>query len=134
MFDLSGASLGWAVSSCVLACVVGAAAAGKLADQFGRKSILFATAVLFAISAIGTGWTTSFNGFIFYRMLGGLAIGAASGVAPIYIAETAPTRLRGRFVSFYQLAIVVGILAFYYSNYFLVGGVRTRGVGCSPPK
>jgi len=120
VFGLSGASLGWAVSSCILACVAGAAVAGKTADVFGRKSVLLVTAVLFAVSAIGAGWAHSFNAFIFYRLLGGLAIGAASGVAPIYIAETAPTRLRGRFVSFYQLAIVVGISASYYSNYFLV--------------
>ena len=120
VFNLSGAGLGWAVSSCILACVGGAAAAGKLADQFGRKKVLLATAVLFAISAVGAGWAGSFNVFILYRLLGGLAIGAASGVAPIYIAETAPTRLRGRFVSFYQLAIVIGISASYYSNYFLV--------------
>jgi MFS transporter, SP family, arabinose:H+ symporter len=120
VFSLSGASLGWAVSSCILACVVGAACAGKLADVLGRKKVLLGTAVLFAVSAVGAGWARSFNHFIIYRLLGGLAIGAASGVAPIYVAETAPTRFRGRFVSFYQLAIVVGILASYYSNYFLL--------------
>jgi SP family arabinose:H+ symporter-like MFS transporter len=120
VFTLSGASLGWAVSSCILACVVGAAFAGKLADVFGRKKVLLGTAMLFAISAIGAGWASSFYHFILYRLLGGLAIGAASGVAPIYVAETAPTRFRGRFVSFYQLAIVVGISASYYSNYFLL--------------
>jgi SP family arabinose:H+ symporter-like MFS transporter len=120
VFTLSGASLGWAVSSCILACVVGAAFAGKLADVFGRKKVLLGTAVLFAVSAVGAGWAHSFESFILYRLLGGLAIGAASGVAPIYVAETAPTRFRGRFVSFYQLAIVVGILAAYYSNYLLL--------------
>lgn len=120
VFALSGASLGWAVSSCILACVVGAAFAGKLADVFGRKKVLLGTALLFAVSALGAGWAQSFNSFICYRLLGGLAIGAASGVAPIYVAETAPTRYRGRFVSFYQLAIVVGISASYYSNYFLL--------------
>jgi SP family arabinose:H+ symporter-like MFS transporter len=120
VFSLSGAGLGWAVSSCILACVVGAAFAGKLADMFGRKKVLLGTAVLFAVSAVGAGWAPSFRIFILYRLLGGLAIGAASGVAPIYVAETAPTRFRGRFVSFYQLAIVVGILASYYSNYFLL--------------
>ena len=120
VFSLSGASLGWAVSSCILACVAGAACAGKLADVFGRKKVLLGTALLFAISAVGAGWAHSFNSFIFYRLLGGLAIGAASGVAPIYVAETAPTRFQGRFVFFYQLAIVVGISASYYSNYFLL--------------
>jgi sugar porter (SP) family MFS transporter len=120
VFSLSGASLGWAVSSCILACIFGAASAGKLADVFGRKKVLIVTAVLFAISAVGAGWANSFHAFILYRFLGGLAIGAASGIAPIYVAESAPTRLRGRFVSFYQLAIVVGILASYYSNYFLL--------------
>ena len=120
IFALSGASLGWAVSSCILACIVGAAFAGKLADVYGRKRVLLGTAVLFAVSAVGAGWAHSFNAFIIYRLLGGLAIGAASGVAPIYVAETAPTRYRGRFVSFYQMAIVVGILTSYYSNYFLL--------------
>ena len=120
VYGLSGARLGWAVSSCILACIVGAAFAGKLADAFGRKRVLFGTGVLFAISAVGAGWARSFDGFIFYRLLGGLAIGAASGVAPIYVAETAPTRYRGRFVSFYQMAIVIGILTSYYSNYFLL--------------
>lgn len=120
VFDLSGASLGWAVSSCILACVVGAAVAGKAADSFGRRKVLLATALLFSVSAVGAGWAHSFGIFVLYRMLGGLAIGAASGVAPIYVAETAPTRFRGRFVSFYQLSIVIGISASYYSNYFLV--------------
>jgi len=120
VFRLQGAGLGWAVSSCILACVLGAACAGKLADVFGRKKVLLVTAVLFSVSAVGAGWAGSFTIFIWYRLLGGLAIGAASGVAPIYVAETAPTRFRGRFVSFYQLAIVVGISASYYSNYFLL--------------
>ena len=120
VFHLSGAGLGWAVSCCILACAVGAAFAGKLADVFGRKKVLLGTAILFSVSAVGAGWAGSYYTFIFYRLLGGLAIGAASGVAPIYVAETAPTRFRGRFVSFYQLAIVVGISASYYSNYFLL--------------
>jgi MFS transporter, SP family, arabinose:H+ symporter len=120
VFHLNGAGLGWAVSSCILACVFGAASAGKLADVLGRKKVLIGTAVLFAVSAVGAGWAASFNAFIFYRLLGGLAIGAASGVAPIYVAETAPTRFRGRFVSFYQLAIVIGLLASYVSNYLLL--------------
>ena len=117
---MSGAGLGWAVSSCILACVFGAAAAGKLADAFGRKTVLIATAVLFATSAVGAGWASTFNGFVSFRLMGGLAIGAASGTAPVYVAETAPTRFRGRFVSFYQLAIVIGLLASYVSNYLLL--------------
>jgi MFS transporter, SP family, arabinose:H+ symporter len=120
LFGLDPFWLGWATSCCVFACIPGAALAGKLADQFGRKRVLIGTAVLFAVSAVGAGWAGTFVAFSFYRILGGLAIGAASGVAPIYIAETAPTRWRGRFVSFYQLAIVVGISAAYYSNYFLL--------------
>ena len=120
VFSLGGAGLGWAVSSCILACVFGAASAGKAADVLGRKKVLLCTAVLFAVSAVGAGWASSFQTFVLFRLLGGLAIGAASGVAPIYVAETAPTRFRGRFVSFYQLAIVVGISVSYYSNYFLL--------------
>ena len=119
LFALEGFWLGWATSCCVFACIPGAAFAGKLADALGRKKVLIGTAVLFAVSAVGAGWSHTLVEFSFYRILGGLAIGAASGVAPIYIAETAPTRLRGRFVSFYQLAIVIGVSAAYYSNYFL---------------
>lgn len=120
VFRLSGGSLGWAVSCCVLACVFGAGFAGKLSDVYGRKKVLMGTAVLFAVSAVGSGWAGTFTAFCVYRILGGLAIGAASGVAPVYVAETTPSRLRGRFVSFYQLAIVLGISAAYYSNYFLL--------------
>ena len=103
-----------------LACIPGAALAGKLADAFGRKKVLIGAAVLFVVSAVGAGWSHTLAEFSFYRILCGLAMGAASGAAPIYIAETAPTRLRGRFVSFYQLAIVIGLSAAYYSNYFLL--------------
>ncbi|MCX6865871.1 MAG: sugar porter family MFS transporter [Verrucomicrobia bacterium] len=120
LFHLTPFQVGWATSCCVFACIPGAACAGKLADVLGRKKVLLGTAVLFAVSAVGAGWAGSFTAFSFYRILGGLAIGAASGVAPIYIAEVAPTRLRGRFVSFYQLAIVVGVSAAFYSNYFLL--------------
>ena len=120
IFNLDSFWLGWATSCCVFACIPGAAFAGKLADVFGRKKVLLGTAVLFSVSAVGAGWAGTLGGFSFYRILGGLAIGAASGVAPIYIAESAPTRWRGRFVSFYQLAIVFGISAAYYSNYFLL--------------
>jgi SP family arabinose:H+ symporter-like MFS transporter len=120
LFQLDAFWVGWATSCCVFACIPGAACAGKLADVLGRKKVLIGTAVLFAVSALGAGWATTFAEFSFYRILGGLAIGAASGVAPIYIAEVAPTRLRGRFVSFYQLAIVVGVSAAFYSNYFLL--------------
>jgi MFS transporter, SP family, arabinose:H+ symporter len=120
LFALNDFWKGWATSCCVFACIPGAAFAGTLADMLGRKKVLIGTAVLFAVSAVGAGWANTFALFSFYRILGGLAIGAASGVAPIYIAETAPTRFRGRFVSFYQLAIVVGISAAYYSNYFML--------------
>ena len=120
VYHLSGTGLGWAVSSCILACVFGAGSAGKLADALGREKVLIGTAVLFAVSAVGAGWAGSFNCFIFFRLVGGLAIGAASGVAPIYVAETAPSRFRGRLVSFYQLAIVIGLLASYVSNYLLL--------------
>ncbi len=120
LFQLNSTQVGWATSCCIFGCILGAAAAGKLADQMGRKKVLIGTAVFFAVSAVGAGWAHTFSEFVFYRIVGGLAIGAAAGVAPIYIAETAPARLRGRFVSFYQLAIVVGISAAYYSNYFLL--------------
>ena len=90
IFDLEGVRLGWATSCAVFACIPGAGFAGKLADAFGRKKVLIGTAILFGISAVGAGWSHSLAAFSFYRILGGLAMGAASGVAPIYIAETAP--------------------------------------------
>ena len=119
-FGLNEAMKGWVVSSALAGCIVGAAYGGRLGDRFGRKQILFLTSILFGISAVGSGWADSLTGFIFYRVLGGLAVGGASVLAPVYIAEVSPAPLRGRMVSINQLTIVIGISLAYYSNYLLL--------------
>lgn len=119
-FDLSDAGLGLAVSSVIAGCIAGTQLAGKPGDVLGRKKTLLMTALLFIISAVGTALAQSFTAFIIYRVVGGIAVGAASVLSPIYIAEIAPPGSRGRLVSVNQLAIVVGILLAFFSNYFLV--------------
>lgn len=110
-FHLTSASLiGWANSCALIGCLLGSIAAGWFADRFGRRPLLLAAAVLFAVSSAATGWSFSFATFIVWRILGGVAIGISSNVAPLYIAEISPAALRGRLVSLNQFAIVVGIL------------------------
>jgi MFS transporter, SP family, arabinose:H+ symporter len=118
-FRLNEYSLGWAVSSILIGCATGAALAGKLSDAIGRKKTLMLCAVLFAITGIVTGMATTLGVFIAGRIAGGLAVGTAAMVAPMYIAESVPAALRGRLVSLYQLAIVIGVLLAYLSNYLL---------------
>jgi sugar porter (SP) family MFS transporter len=102
---------GWANSCALLGCLAGSLLAGGLSDKFGRKKLLFFSAFLFAISSVLTGWSASFNRFVLWRMVGGMAIGMASNLSPLYIAEIAPAELRGRLVTLNQLTIVFGILA-----------------------
>lgn len=118
-FQLDQYSLGWAVSSILIGCVLGAAIAGKLCDLWGRKKVLLLCGFLFAVTGIGTAMAHSLTVFIFFRIAGGLAVGTAAMAAPMYIAEAVPGVLRGRMVSLYQLAIVLGILMAYLSNYVL---------------
>jgi SP family arabinose:H+ symporter-like MFS transporter len=120
-FTLDAYWLGWAVSSILIGCALGAAGAGKLADVYGRKTVLIGCAVLFAVSGIGAGLSHSLTAFVGYRLIGGLGVGAAAMVSPMYIAEIAPASWRGRLVAFYQLAIVFGILLAYFSNYLFDG-------------
>lgn len=119
-FSLNEAMKGWVVSSALLGCIGGAAFAGNLSDKWGRKKVLLVTSILFGISAVGSGFSYSIPTFITYRILGGLAVGAASMITPMYIAEVSPGHLRGRMVSLSQLTIVLGISMAYYSNYFLL--------------
>jgi SP family arabinose:H+ symporter-like MFS transporter len=118
-FQLNELQLGWGVSSLLVGCVIGSAFAGRLADRIGRKIILFNVALLFAVTSIATGLAPSFAIFVLARLCGGIAVGAASAVSPMYISETAPYRIRGRLVSFYQLSIVIGINISYFINYQL---------------
>ena len=120
VFELSETMKGWVVSSALIGCILGASYSGRLGDRFGRKKVLMVIAVLFGISAIGSGVSNSIPTFVIYRILGGLAVGGASVLAPMYIAEVSPAHLRGRMVSINQLTIVIGISLAYYSNYFLL--------------
>jgi SP family sugar:H+ symporter-like MFS transporter len=121
-FNASDVASGFNVASVLLGCAVGALLAGPISDRFGRKPIMIITAVIFAISALGSGISSSSAEFIFYRLIGGLGIGAASVLAPAYIAEVAPAALRGRLATLQQLAIVLGLFAAFLSN-FLIASV-----------
>jgi len=120
VFELNESMKGFVVSSALIGCIIGASYSGKLGDKFGRKKVLLMVSVLFGISAIGSGLANSIPTFIAYRILGGLAVGGASVLAPMYIAEVSPAHLRGRMVSLNQLTIVIGISMAYFSNYFLL--------------
>lgn len=121
MFQLNEFQTGWAVGCINLGAAIGALIGGKLSDTLGRKKLLMLCAVLFAVTGVGTGWATSFPIFVGFRMLSGVAVGAAALVCPMYVAEISPASMRGRMVSFYQLSIVIGILLAYLSNYALLG-------------
>jgi MFS transporter, SP family, arabinose:H+ symporter len=118
-FSLSSWQLGWAFSSLLFGCVVGSAAAGMFVDRLGRKPLMILVATVFALSTLLTGAAVSFDTFIAARFVGGLAVGAVSLIAPMYISEVAPTRLRGRLGALYQMAIVTGILVSYLINFLL---------------
>jgi sugar porter (SP) family MFS transporter len=123
-FDLDGASgglqLGWAVSSLGWGAMAGNLAAGLLNDRLGRRAVLLLAAALFFASSLAAALSTSFTVFVAARICGGLAVGAAILTAPMYIAEIAPARMRGRLVSLNQLMIVIGISVSFFSNYFLL--------------
>lgn len=112
-FDIAGipSIQAWAMSSALIGCIIGALFSGLISDKFGRKKPLIIAALLFTVSALGSGLTSHFNFFVLYRILGGIGIGLASALSPMYIAEVAPARMRGGFVSLNQLTIVIGILA-----------------------
>jgi len=118
-FNSDDVSTGFNVASVLLGCAVGALAAGPLSDRYGRRILMIFTAIIFAISAFGSGISESSAEFIFYRLFGGLGIGAASVLAPAYIAEVAPAALRGRLATLQQLAIVLGLFAAFLSNYMI---------------
>ena len=118
-FNSDSMGTGFSVSSMLLGCAVGAFFAGTLADKHGRRALLIVAAVLFIVSAWGSGIATSSLEFIFYRILGGLAVGAASVMCPAYISEVALARYRGKLSSVQQIAIITGLTAAFVSNYFL---------------
>lgn len=116
-FGLSAELKGWAASSVLVGCMFGAMAGGPLGDRIGRKASLLGCAALFAVSALASAIPATLAQFAWARFAGGLAIGAASILSPIYIAEISPEKIRGRLVSFYQLAIVIGIMAVFFVNF-----------------
>jgi MFS transporter, SP family, sugar:H+ symporter len=127
-FHSNSAGTGFNVASILLGCAVGAFMAGWLADKFGRKTILLISAVCFTVSAIGAGLAQSSVQFIIVRVLGGLAVGAASVLAPAYISEVAPAKYRGRLSSIQQIAIISGLFFSFLSNWALarVAGGSTQ--------
>lgn len=117
---------GWVMSCALIGCLFGAILSGFLSDKYGRKRLLMLTAFIFIISAIGTGAAQSINSFVFYRIVGGVAIGLASNLSPMYIAEISPAKYRGRFVSLNQLTIVIGILAAQIINLLIADRVPEK--------
>ena len=119
-FALDKIEVGWFASSALVGAIVGAAMAGALSDKYGRKPVLLMAALLFFISALGSTVPPNFVILICARLLGGLGVGMASVLAPLYISEIAPPKIRGRLVALYQLSIVIGILFAYFSNWVLL--------------
>jgi len=130
-FALSASQEGWFVSSALVGCIIGVAISGELSDRFGRKKPLILTAVLFVASAMGCALFPNLSGVIAFRVLGGIGIGIASNVVPLYISEIAPAQIRGRLVTYYQFALTLGILVAYLSNAALLNGVSAQHVTAS---
>jgi SP family sugar porter-like MFS transporter len=129
-FHLSNSfQISWAMSSALLGCLIGSVVSFGLSDKFGRKRLLILSGFLFIISAVGTGLSQSFSFFIWFRILGGVGIGLASNLSPIFIAEVAPAEMRGRFVSINQLTIVIGILLAQIINWLIAQPVAEGATG-----
>jgi SP family sugar:H+ symporter-like MFS transporter len=126
-FHSSNLGSGFNVASLLLGCAVGAFLAGTLADKFGRRSVLIVTSIFFVWGSWGAGIAHGSLEFILYRVMGGLAVGAASVVCPAYICEIAPSAIRGRLSSLQQLAIVLGLFFAFLSNYLFAGAAGTAG-------
>jgi MFS transporter, SP family, sugar:H+ symporter len=120
-FNTDAVGSGFNVASMLLGCAAGAFLAGRIADRFGRRAALFMSAILFGVSAWGSGIATGSLEFVIYRLIGGFAVGAASVICPAYISEIAPARYRGRLATLQQMAIVLGLFFAFLSNYLLAG-------------
>jgi sugar porter (SP) family MFS transporter len=119
VYQLSSFWLGFTVASALIGTIVGSILIGRPADRFGRRSMLIALAVFYFISAIGSALAWDWISFLFFRFIGGLAVGGASVVSPMYIAEISPAKYRGRLVAVTQFNIVLGILLAFFSNYLI---------------
>jgi sugar porter (SP) family MFS transporter len=117
---------GWAMGCALAGCLIGALLSGGLSDKAGRKRLLLLSGFLFAVSSVGTGCAATFHGFVFWRILGGVAIGLASNLSPMYIAEVAPARARGKLVAINQLTIVTGILLAQVVNWLIADKVPPK--------
>jgi MFS transporter, SP family, xylose:H+ symportor len=123
VYQISGFMLGFAVATALLGTILGALIAGKPVDRYGRKKVLFAIGILYFIGGLGSGLVTNLPLFMIFRFIGGIGVGVASVVAPIYTAEIAPPRLRGRLVGLVQFNIVLGILLAYLSNFIIANAL-----------
>src|SRR5712672_2295784 len=112
--------IGWANSCALIGCLIGALVAGALSDKYGRKRLLIVAALIFTVTSLGNALANDFTIFIAWRIFGGVAIGLASSLSPMYIAEIAPAQIRGKLVAINQLTIVIGILLAQYINWYLV--------------
>lgn len=119
-FQLDEIAVGWYVGCALTGSIFGVAIAGKLSDAFGRKPVLLFSSVLFTSSAIGCMLSETVSGLVFYRIIGGVGIGVASVISPLYISEISVARYRGTLVSLYQLAITVGFMGAYLANYAIL--------------
>src|ERR1700722_3518847 len=126
-FGSSSVGTGFSVASVLVGSAFGALLAGRYAEKFGRKPLMLMTAVLFAIGAAGAGASGSAQMFFVFRLIGGFGVGAASVVAPAYIAEVSPAEIRGRLTTMQQLAIVVGLQCAFLSNYLIARAAGSAG-------
>jgi SP family arabinose:H+ symporter-like MFS transporter len=120
-FELSAAMTGWAASSAIWGCVAGAILSGQASDRAGRRKMLMVSAILFAVGSIGSAIPSNLSQFVLARFVGGVGVGAASILSPLYISEIAPAAIRGTLVTIYQVAIVVGINLIYIINWLIAG-------------
>jgi MFS transporter, SP family, arabinose:H+ symporter len=118
-FALTDFGLGWAFSSLLFGCVIGSFVVGRITDRYGRRRLLLAVAILFAVTSTATALAGDFRVFVVARFLGGLAVGGVSLLSPMYVAEVAPASIRGRLGTLYQLSIITGVCVSYAVNYLL---------------
>lgn len=115
---------GWVMGSAILGCLIGVMVSGSLSDSYGRKPLMIIASLVFIVAAIGTGISDTLPWFIAYRILGGIGIGIASNLSPMYIAEVSPASVRGKFVSLNQLTVVIGILSAQLVNWLIADPIN----------